>query len=90
MKEICDQALNHNRELLAKVVLDGPEAVSVHLQTMAFSLGAQVAVCTTPHEMETLVNLIMERFGMGFKAGMEEAHGLRGQVNVSVYAFRRQ
>ncbi|KGE17592.1 hypothetical protein [Paenibacillus wynnii] len=75
--------------LLDEACQGGHDAVLAHLKALAYSLGAQVAVMSSPEEVPDKINEVMTQFGRGVQSGMLTTHGLTGNFTVQIRSVTR-
>jgi hypothetical protein len=64
-----------------------PEGITEHFKSMAYAIGAQMAVYGKPEHMPELINTVVTEFGRGIQSGMLVAHGLHHDFDVQVHSI---
>lgn len=81
-RDVFEQA----QQMLDSATQQGPAAIDTHLRALAFSLGAQAAVVSDPMVMPDVINDLITEFSRGIQTVMQEAYGVRPQMDVEVHA----
>ena len=88
-EKISTAVFDQLEALLNTATEQGAGGMSEHFKAVAYGLGAQMAVVGKPEHMSDFINAVLEKFGQGIKSGMQEAHGLNGNLSVQVHSVRR-
>ncbi|WP_025682511.1 hypothetical protein [Paenibacillus maysiensis] len=67
----------------------GPESMTEHFKSMAYAIGAQMAVSGKPEHMPEFINMVITELGRGIQVGLQTAHGINNDFEVQVHSITK-
>ncbi|ODA07335.1 MULTISPECIES: hypothetical protein [Paenibacillus] len=67
----------------------GSEGMAEHFKSMAYALGAQMAVSGKPEHMPEFINMVITELGRGIQVGLQTAHGIKNDFEVQVHSIKK-